>query len=275
MIIISSILIFILGAAIGSFLSVVIYRLHKKKKGIILSRSICTSCKKQLKWRYLIPIFSWLFLKGKCGYCGKKISVQYLAIELTTGLIFLVSFLNWNFIEIIPSTINSEIFNYLINWKTFEFFLFYIIEFTLLTLILFYDLLYKEIPDKISLPAISIAIAGGIVLGTPSTVDMLIGGGLLFSFFAAQFFISRGKWIGGGDLRLGALMGVILGWEKGLLALVLAYLGGAIVSIFLLAKGKVTKKTAIAFGPFLAAGAIIAAIYGNELLGWYFDLLMI
>lgn len=272
---ITAIITFLLGAAIGSFLSVVIFRMHKRKKGIILSRSVCPYCKKKLKWHHLFPIFSWIFLGGKCGYCGKKISVHYLMLEIFTGMIFLLTFLNWNFIITIPSTIDPNFLNYGIDWKIFETFIFYIIEFSFLAAIFFYDLLYKEIPDKFSLPAIGIALAGGLVLGTPAPIDMILGGGIIFLFFAAQFVLSRGKWIGGGDLRLGALIGILLGWKAGLLALIISYIIGATVSIILLLQGKVNKKTAIPFGPFLVTGAIIAVFYGNQIVSWYLETLSI
>jgi prepilin signal peptidase PulO-like enzyme (type II secretory pathway) len=268
-------IIFILGTAIGSFLSVIIYRIHKNKKGIIASRSICPSCKKKLKARHLVPVFSWLFLRGKCAYCREKISSHYLILELATGLLFLSAFLTWNFIEIIPSTIDPTFLNYEINWKIFEIFIFYIIVFTFLIAIFFYDLMYRKIPDKISLPAIAIAIAGGLILKTTPALSMLIGGFGLFAFFALQLIISKGKWIGGGDLRLGALMGVLLGWQLGLVALIIAYFLGSIVSIILLIQKKATRKTAIPFGPFLIIGIFIAIFYGKQILEWYLSTLML
>lgn len=266
---------FIIGTVIGSFLSVVLYRLHAKKKGIFLSRSMCPSCKKPLKWNHLIPLFSWLFLKGKCGYCGKKISSHYFVLELTTGLLFLFAFLNWNFLEAIPSTVTPTFANYSINWSIFETFLFYIIEFAFLICIFFYDLMYQEILDRLSIPSIAIAIAGGIVLNLVSIPSMLIGGIGIFSFFALQLILSKGKWIGGGDLRLGALMGFLLGWKMGLIALVLAYLFGSIISIILLISSRVTRKSAIPFGPFLVTGTLLAIFYGNEILNWYLNSLLV
>jgi len=269
---ITAILVFSLGTAIGSFISVVIYRLHSKKKGIILSHSICSSCNKKLKWRHLIPIFSWLFLKGKCAYCGKKVSSHYLFLELFTGIIFLITFINWNFIQSYASITDITVLNYHIDWMIFQHFIYYIIVFSFLVVIFFYDLLYKEIPDKISIPAIGLAIAGGLVFGIPGIANMFIGAGIIFGFFALQFFISKGKWIGGGDLRLGALMGLILGWETGILALILSYIIGSIISIILLVQGKVTKKSAIPFGPFLVMGTLIAVFYGKEIINWYLAL---
>lgn len=271
----AAIIIFILGTTLGSFLSVVIYRTKTGKKGIFLSRSFCPGCKNKIKWRHLIPILSWLFLRGKCAYCGKKISAHYIMLELFTGLLFLITFLKWNFIESIPALVDPEFLNYTVNWEIFQIFVFYIIEFTFLIAIFFYDLMHKEILDRFSLPAIAIAIAGGLILEIITPLAMLLGGATLFVFFLLQFLISKGTWIGGGDLRLGALMGILLGLNKGLLALIIAYFLGAIVSIYLLARKKVKGKSQIAFGPFLVIGTLIAIFLGERILTWYLNTLLI
>ena len=260
---------FILGTIIGSFLSVIIFRIRHEKKGIIASRSICPYCKKKLKAHYLIPIFSWLLLKGKCAYCDKKISSHYFLLELMTGILFAATFLKWNFLIITPSTITPELVNFSINWYTFQFFAFHLIIFTFLSLIFFYDLLYKEIPDKFSLTGAAIALAGGLVIGTPGLFSMLIGATALGGFFLLQFVVSKGKWIGGGDIRLGLLMGFFLGIEKGILALVGAYTIGSLISITLLIQKKVNRNTEIAFGPFLIIGTLIAIFYGTQIIDWY------
>ena len=264
---------FILGSAIGSFISVLLYRIKTKEKGMLLGRSICPHCKKKLKIRHLIPILSWILLKGKCGYCSKKISSHYLVLELITGLLFLVAFINWNFIEAIPSSVDPSLFNYTIDWEILKIFIFYIIEFTFLIAIFFYDLMYQEIPDRLSLPAVALAITGGLIFGIPTPINMLIGGVGIFAFFAIQFILSKGKWIGGGDIRLGALMGVLLGWESGLLALILAYFTGALIGSILLLKKQVTGKSAIPFGPFLIIGTLISLFYGTEIISWYLNLM--
>lgn len=273
---ITAIIIGIFGAAIGSFLSVLLYRVEnnrskKKKMGIIFSRSVCPHCKKKLKWRHLVPVLSWVFLRGKCGYCGKKVSIHYLALEILTATLFVITFFNFNFLQIIPSTVDPEFLNYAIDWKIFEIFIFYIIEFSFLITIFFYDLMHKEIPDRFSLPAIAIAIAGGLTLGFPIWTSMLLGGVGLSAFFALQFILSKGTWIGGGDIRLGALMGILVGWEKGLLALVIAYIIGALISIILLLTNKVTRKSTIPFGPFLVGSTILTIFFGDFLLNWYLN----
>lgn len=272
---IAAILSFVFGTIIGSFLSVVIHRVRHNKKGIIFSRSICPSCKKPIKARHLIPVFSWLYLRGKCAYCGTKISSHYIALELLTGLLFLAAFFQWNFIETIPSVVNPEFLSYTVNWEIFSIFIFYLIEFSLLMAIFFYDLMYKEIPDQFSLTAIVVAIAGGLIFGTPIWTSMLIGGAVVLGFFLIQFILSRGTWIGGGDLRLGLFMGVLLGTQKGVLALILSYLFGAVISLILLSQKKVHRKSAIPFGPFLIAGTLVSIFFGQEILDWYFGSLLI
>ncbi len=280
----TSIIIFVLGTAVGSFLSVVIYRIQAEEKGIFMGRSICPACKKKLKWRHLFPILSWLFLRGKCAYCGKKISAHYLILELLTGLIFLAGFQQWNFITTIYSTnsITSSYLmqSYIIDWDMLETLLFYLVEFSFMIAILFYDLMHKEIPDQLSLPAIAIAIIGLFFFNfsTETAISMLTGGGMIFLFFLSQFIFSKGKWIGGGDLRLGALMGILLstsgqfsGWMHGILGLVIAYLLGGIISLILLAQKKIHRKSTIAFGPFLVTSTIIVIFYGDQILDWYFN----
>lgn len=279
-----SVIIFILGSAIGSFISVIIYRIQANKKGIINGRSMCPACKKKLKWRHLIPIFSWIFLRGKCAYCNKKISVHYLMLELLTGTVFLASFLHWNFLISIPSITNPEFFNYIIDWKIFSFLLFYLVEFSFFMAIFFYDLLHKEIPDQFSLPAIAIAVIGILAFDPTlqTALNMLIGGGMIFLFFFLQYFISKGTWIGGGDLRLGALMGILLswttgsyaGWLVGILGLVIAYLIGGVSSLILIATKKLNRKSTIPFGPFLIIGTATAIFFGQEILNWYFNTLL-
>jgi len=222
----------------------------------------------------MVPIFSWLFLRGKCAYCSKKISAHYLLLEITTGLTFLVTFLEFNFLQAIPSIIDSSILLYTVDWYILQQFLFYIIEFSLLIGIFFYDLIYRIIPDTFSLSAIAIGIAGGLIFGDPTWLNMLLGGALGFLFFFLQYIVSQGRWIGGGDLRMGALMGVLLGWEKTLLALAVAYILGTIISIYLLIHKKAKGKTQIPLGPFLVIGLIGTLFYGDIIMNFYLNILI-
>lgn len=270
--ILTAIIIAIFGAAIGSFLSVVIFRVRNNKKGILFGRSICPYCKKPLKWRHLIPIFSFLFLRGKCAYCGKRIGKHYFMLELLTALVFVLTFLSWNFLIPIASSIDPSLISYSIDWKIFEIFAFYILETGLLMTIFFYDLLYKEIPDRFSLPAIALGILAAFLFGAPTLPSIVsIGTGLLIIavFFGGQILLSKGAWLGGGDLRIGALMAVLLGWESMVLALIIGYVLGALVSIVLLLSKKADRKTAIPFGPFLITGLLVALFLGEQIINFY------
>jgi leader peptidase (prepilin peptidase) / N-methyltransferase len=267
----TAILIPILGTIFGSFLSVAIYRIHKQED-IIFSRSNCAHCKTKLRVRDLIPIFSWVFLRGRCAHCSKKIAISYPLLELITAGVFLATFLTWNFLEPVNSAIDGSVVDYYISWPSFQIFLFYLLESLFLIAIFFYDFLHGKIPDRLSLPAIGLGILGGMIFGLPTGIDMLLGALLIGGFFLVQFIISNGKWIGGGDIRLGVLMGVLLGWKGGLTALIISYFLGAAVSIYLLATKKAKGKTSIPFGPFLISGTLITLYFGNEIVSWYFSL---
>lgn len=269
-----AIVVFVIGITIGSFLSVVVYRMQKKAGGIVSGRSYCPNCKAKLKWHHLIPVLSWIMLRGRCADCGKRISSHYIVMELMTGLLFLGAFLNWNFLEPTISTVNAEIIGYVVNWGVLQEFLFYIVEFSFLIAIFFYDMIHKEIPDQLSIPAIIIAFVGGLMIGTPTWTAMLIGAAGVGGFFLAQFILSKGRWVGGGDIRLGILMGLLLGWKLGIVALAISYLLGGLLSVFLLTKGVVNRKTEIAFGPFLITGLFASIFFGQEIIAWYFDNLL-
>lgn len=267
-----AILITILGTLVGSFLSVVLHRLRKKIKGIFFGASMCPNCRKRLKWKHLFPVLSFLILGGKCAHCGKRISFHYFGLEVLTAVVFLLTFLNFNFIESTPSAINQSLLLYSINTETLGLFLLYIIEAALMMGIFFYDLLYREIPDVLSLPAIVIAIAGSLAFQTVSPASMGIGIAIIAVFFGGQIVLSKGRWLGGGDLRLGVLLAVLLGWKLLILSLVISYILGALVSIVLLLSDKADRKTAIPFGPFLITGGIIALFYGERLISLYMNL---
>lgn len=245
---------FVFGTLIGSFISVLIHRIKYKKKGILLGRSMCPNCKKPLKWFNLIPIFSWIFQQGKCSKCKNKISIHYPLLEIITGLVFVTTLLTWDF------TSQKELLPH---------FIFYLAEFIFLIAIFFFDLLYKEIPDSFSLPAIAIAIVGGLLLKTVEPVSMLLGVLVVGGFFLIQFVLSKGMWVGGGDIRLGALMGTLLGLKMGAVALVISYVVGGFFAAYLMIAKKVNRKTQIPFGPFLITGLLTTLFYGKQILSIY------
>lgn len=236
----------IAGLIIGSFLNMLIPRLHTGEKGIFFGRSHCRSCKKQLSSTELIPLVSYLWLRGKCRHCKKNISLWYPTIETVSAI---------TFGTLAITSVNLETF----LWNAGMFFV--------LLFILFYDLRYKEIHDGIMIPGIVFAFLASLFIGDP--IHSLIGGAVGFTFFALQYVISRGRAIGAGDMRIGAFIGLMLGWHMTIVALVVSYIFGSIISIYLLITKKAGGKTALPLGPFLVFGTVIAFFYGTQLIEWY------
>lgn len=261
--------IFILGLILGSFLNVVIYRL--KNGGTIVSgRSKCPKCKKKLSFLDLIPVFSFIFLKGKCKYCKKKISWQYPLVELASAFLAVFVFVNLGIVKN-----NFEVFS-----SFNEYFLFGILIYLFLSLLVIfvYDLLHYLIPDVVLLPALLFSVF--IFLGTYFTgvnfslIQHVLGMIIFSGFFAIQYFISKGRWVGGGDIKLGLFLGLILGWQLTLVSLFLAYVVGALVALVLMATKKKTRKDILPFGPFLIAASFISFFYGQAILDWYLRILL-
>jgi len=250
--------VFIAGLIIGSFLNCLIWRLHINKP--ITGRSICPKCKKKINWYDNIPVFSFLVLKGKCRWCKKKISWQYPVVEIITGILFLLVWNKYNATlgSAALFTVHCSLFTVLRNW----------IFIAVLIVIFVYDLRWYLILDKVTLPAMAIAFIINLVLGF-SWLNLLLAALIAGGFFALQFIVSKGKWIGGGDIRLGALMGFMLGWPQIITALMLAYLSGSLVGILLLISKKKKWTSQIPFGTFLSAATVAALLWGEEILGWY------
>jgi len=252
--------IFIFGLIIGSFLNCVIYRLETGDS-FVKGRSFCPHCKRQLNWRDLIPVLSFLLLKGKCRYCHKPISWQYPLIELSTGILFVVNFTRFNLVNI--STLEFLNLCYLLIVSCF------------LIIIFVYDLKHYIIPDKIIYPAIVVAFLYQLFRILNFEFNPLLYA-LLSAIIASGFFllivlISRGKWMGVGDIKLAFLMGLILGWPNILTALFLAFFIGAIIGVGLIAGNKKTLKSELPFGPFLVTGTFIALFWGQNIINWYLN----
>lgn len=255
-------LLFIFGAAVGSFTSVVIYRMHTQEKGILTGKSKCTSCKTPLKPLDLIPIASYLFLRGKCKYCNKEISYMYPLLELMTGLLFSLLFLKFQFVD--SNLVFSE--------KILGMYALYAVYTFILVFTFFYDLHYLKVADEILLPAILIGLIATLATPlTPHIFDALIGAGIGIAFFGIQILVSRGTWVGMGDLRIGAFMGVILGWKLIIVALFVSYLLGSVISIIIVLKKKQFFGIKIPFAPFLVIGTFITIFIGEEILKWYLN----
>ncbi len=250
--------VFILGLMIGSFLNCVVYRLERDQS-FLKGRSFCPRCNHQLGCWDLIPILSFLFLRGECRYCKKGVSWQYPLVELTTGVLFML--LLWHFHLGI-----DLIFGFLISG--------------FLIIIFIYDLKHYLIPDKVIYPAILVSgiwyLVSSIFLNFYTKYEIL--NVIYAAFGAAAFFllivlVTRGRGMGVGDIKLAFLMGLILGWPNILVALFLAFMAGAIIGVGLIMARKKSFKSEVPFGPFLAAGTIVAMLYGQELINWYLSLL--
>lgn len=249
------ILITIFGLSVGSFLNVVILRFDELKT-IIKVRSHCPKCKKELPWYDLVPLLSYLLLAGKCRWCKKAISVQYPLVEVTTALLFILIYVKFG-ISI------QSLFLALIG--------------SLSIIIAAYDILHYEVPDILTYFAIVLAAGLALYLiGTtgqfrlaeawlPYAYGLIIGLG----FLGILVIVSRQKWMGAGDILLGAFMGIFLGYPKIILALFLAFIIGSIISIILLGLKKKTLKDAVPFGPFLLIAAWISLFWGDSLINLY------
>jgi len=246
-------IIFIFSLVIGSFLNVVIYR-AKIKKSVLAPRSFCPHCKHILSWRDLIPVASFILLRGKCRYCREKISPSYALVELSTGVLFVLFYLQAGSFNL------ALVFN-----------LFFA---SILVVVFVYDLRYYLIIDNVILLGAIGAILASIFLGRLSFPQAILGSLAGGVFFAIIVLVSRGKWMGGGDVKLGFLLGLILGWPKILAALFLAFILGSIVGIFLVIRGKKKLKSAVPFGPFLAAATLVVMLWGDEILNWYLHLII-
>lgn len=241
-----SLFIFLIGLSLGSFLSVVIIRSSKQEKGIISGRSRCPICNHQLAWYDLIPLLSYLLVRGSCRYCHRKISIVYPIIELSTATTLTLYFYRLNY-TFEFSTILQSIF---------------IIIFIS---IIFSDFLYFIIPDKIIIPAIALSMLYQLLLHKGEILGLLITGLVLGGIFAIIFIVSHGKWVGFGDIKLMALIGLLFGYPLGFLAVLISIWLGALWGIGLMVLRRATMKTALPFGIFLSIVSIIFIIFYNEI----------
>ncbi len=240
------------GVIIGSFLTVCIHRVPRELS-IVSPRSACVSCNQTICWYDNIPILSFLLLRGRCRYCQGAILPRYPIIELSNGLGYVA--LLWRFGW---------------EWETAIYALF----FSALLTITWIDWDHQIIPDVISLPGIVVGIvAASTVLQTGfvnSIIGVLVGGGILWFMAWISPFLFGKEGLGGGDIKLLAMVGAFLGWQAALATLMLASIVGAIIGIMLLAAKVLTRGQYIPFGPYLALGAMLTLFYGTDLMDWYF-----
>ena len=269
-------LLIVIGLACGSFTNALVWRIHeqdkldRKKKqltkralsklSIVNGRSMCPNCHHTLAAIDLIPIFSWLSLRGKCRYCHKPISIQYPIVEAMTALLFIASFYLW------PMSVSGKGLFVFVLWLIF------LTGFIALAI---YDLRWFVLPNRIIYPLIILAVIQVIIVSTffkggsglllGSVWGALIGGGVFYILFQ----ISNGRWIGGGDVKLGTLLGIIVGGPAAsILLLFSSSLLGTLYSLPLLITGKVKRDSKIPYGPFLLVAAMITVLFGTSIINW-------
>jgi leader peptidase (prepilin peptidase) / N-methyltransferase len=239
-----------LGLIVGSFLNCLIYRLETDQT-FLKGRSFCPVCRQKLGFFDLIPVLSFVFLKRKCRYCQSEISWQYPLVEIFTAFVFLIVFQSLGF--------NLFLLGY------------YFLVFSLLIVIFVFDLKHYIIPDKIIYSAILIVLIFNLqFLKDFSFFLELISSGLIAAgFFLFLVLVSKGRWMGVGDIKLVFLMGIMLGFPGILVSLFLAFLIGSLVGLFLISLSRKTFKSEIPFGPFLIIGLWLAFFWAEQIISWY------
>ena len=238
-------IVFLYGIVIGSFLNVCIFRIPKKEN--IVQSSHCMSCGRKLGWRDMVPVFSYIMLRGRCRQCGAKISIQYPLIEALNGVLYVIVFMA--------------------NGFTFSSVLYCLMTSALIVITVIDERTFR-IPVTFNL---FIGLLGIImtVYDYRHIVSHLIGAFCVSLFLYGLYYFSSGKAIGGGDIKLTFAWGFFLGWKLALVSFFLAVLTGGIYGAYLLLTGKKERKEHFAFGPFLCLGAILAVLWGDALIGWY------
>jgi leader peptidase (prepilin peptidase) / N-methyltransferase len=245
-----SLLVFVLGLIIGSFCNVVIYRLPQGAS-IITPGSYCRSCRTPIRPWDNIPLLSYLLLRGSCRVCKGPISLRYPSVELVSGVLYVLLWIKFGF------SITFAVYATLTS--------------ALLTIALIdYD--HKIIPNTITLPGLVIGLGLSMwalpITPLASLLGLLIGG----AFFYLIALVSKGG-MGGGDIKLIAMIGAFLGWQGALFTIFSGALLGSLVGVMLMLLGKKGRKDKVPFGPFLSCGAILFMLCGGDLIHWYLDLL--
>lgn len=256
----------LIGAAMGSFAGAIAWRLEKRRD-FVRERSECEHCHHVLSPKDLIPVVSWLLLRGKCRYCKKPIGLSAVVLEIVLGLVFVLSYIAWPYgFEALGITL----------------FVVWLVSLVALAILFVYDMRHFLLPDVVVWP---LAVLGGVIfvlrmLVQEVSVEWWILEAILAlipvtGLYGLLYAVSGGKWIGFGDVKLGIFIGLALGWQYALIALLLAnYLGFFWVLPKLLI-GKLDKASHMPFGPFLIAATFVAFLWGETLLRLFFEFLII
>lgn len=243
------IIVFVFGIVIGSFLNVCIYRIPKKEN-IVSTRSHCMACGYQLKWYDLVPLLSYILLGGKCRKCKTKLSLQYPIIEAANGLLYVLVFL-----------VNG--------WKMES--ILYCLLFSALLVLSVIDFRTFEIPLGINLFILTLGLVH-LVLDYRNWLQYGIGLLSVSLFLYVIYLATKGRGIGGGDIKLMAASGLLLGYQLNLLAFALGCILGAVIHVI---RMRVTRADhVLAMGPYLALGIALAVLWGNRLIEWYVNCML-
>lgn len=240
----------LVGALIGSFLNVCIYRLPARES-LAQPGSRCPQCQTAIAWHDNVPILSYLWLRGRCRRCRAPIAWRYPLVEALNAAGY--GFIAWRF----GGTATACV---------------YALLFSVLLVVTFIDLDHMIVPDRITLPGMAL----GLVVGTAllpqwwdSIGGLALGGGMLYGMAWISPYLFGKEGMGGGDIKLLAMIGAFLGWQQVLLTLIVGGLVGAGVGAALIGARIMTRGAYIPFGPFLSLGAVVAMLYGTEILDWY------
>ena len=235
---------FIFGSIIGSFLNVVILRLPNPDQSIAFPPSHCPKCDAPLHWYENIPILSYLFLRGKCAHCGVAISPQYPIVELLTGLMGVALFATFGL------TVTA---------------LGYFIFCCALITIIWIDLHHQIIPDVISLPGIisgfAFSFVSSFVTWQDSLIGLVVGGAIFYLISSSYYLLRKQQGLGGGDIKLLAMLGAFLGWQSLLFIIFASSVTGTIAGLAAMRSQKKGGSTRIPFGPFLAVSGLIYLLF--------------
>ncbi|HWC50588.1 MAG TPA: A24 family peptidase [Nitrospira sp.] len=244
-----------LGALIGSFLNVCIYRLPRGES-IFWPGSHCPSCSAAIAWYDNVPVVSYLSLLGRCRKCRAPISMRYPVVEAANAAGYVTILMTFG-----------------VNWTT----VLYCILFSALLVVAGTDLTHKIIPNVVTVPGTLLGLVGAATVLPVGAVDALlgvaVGGGILWALAWASPYVFGKEGMGGGDIKLLAMVGAFLGWKPALLTIMIGSLAGSVIGITLIALGVMKRDEYIPFGPFLVFGALLSMFFAQPLLDWYQGLL--
>ncbi len=253
---------FLVGAVLGSFVGAMAWR-YKHAMPLTTDRSECEQCHHKLGVGDLLPVVSWLWLRGKCRYCGHAIGVQTFALEVLLGVAFVFSYLFW------PYGMAYDLF-----WPHFAIWL---VALTMLAFLFVYDARHFILPDVVTVPLMALGL---ILLGfhsqiahwtlTQAGVEALLSLLPVSGVYWVLYKVSGGRWVGFGDVKLGVFIGLVLGWQGAIFTLFLSNVLGTLYILPGILLGRLSRKDHVPFGPFLIVATFIAFLGAQQIIDWYF-----